>query len=174
MRFLRGSLHLSVISRSASLLTIEYCSKKKSMYSHIYTYFFSLSPQPSGVVTRSSQLTTLATNRGVTTAFRLALPAGCTGAGHSSIIARGSCDPLARYGNFSLCSKRLTRPKGGCIWALGAYRRPCVCDGERAESGGGVVCCWLLGRRSVLRNDVVIVCTRVRFLDRHCRRSPVW
>ena len=48
LRFLRGSLHLSVISRSASLLTIEYCSKKKSMYSHIYTYFFSLSPQPSG------------------------------------------------------------------------------------------------------------------------------
>lgn len=55
---------------------------------------------PNRILTSHPELTTLATNRGIATAFCFALPARFASAGDSTIIARGNARPLTGDGDF--------------------------------------------------------------------------
>lgn len=113
------------------------------------------------IQTSHPEFTTLATNRGVATAFRLALPARLASTRHPAIIARCGARPLTR--NSDLCGAIDTfpiRPRTGIMFR-GDNRRTVVCDRDRLRG-------WQTGQRFLSRESFTL-----HGLGRHCRPSGI-
>jgi len=135
---------------------------------HLLFCFF---PPTLRIVTCRPQLATLATNRGIATAFCLAGSARFTCAGDSTIIALSDSGPLARDRYLGLSDKGLIRKNGGGVSSFCAECRGRICDRRRAGCGKGEVWIWLLDEDLALRSILLAICPRRCFFDRHDRKS---
>jgi hypothetical protein len=142
--------------------------KKIQTWSHLL--FCLLSPALR-VITYRPQLATLATNRGIATAFCLAGSARFTSAGYTTIKALSGWGTLARDRYFGLGGKGLIRKNGGSVGSFCAECRGRICDRGRVGGGKGDIWIWELEAGCALRSLSLVNWLRRRFLDCHNRKS---